>query len=97
MVTKIRYRYLNPFADRRGGDLEIRGTGVRASTLWHDRYVSRMPPERIARDRDIPETAVFEALDYCQENWERICREKDLERARLRRRGFFVVRRPGHP
>jgi hypothetical protein len=67
----------------------VRGTGVRASTIWHDRFISRFSLDQIARDRDLPLEAIYEALDYCQENWESICKEKDHERRRLEEKGFF--------
>ncbi len=73
----------------------IRGTGIRASTVWHDRYASRLDPKQIATDRDIPLTAVHEALAYCQENWETIYREKDRERQYLDRLGFYEDMSPG--
>ena len=85
MSTAIQYRFLEQGAK----ELEVKGTGVRASTLWHDRYVSRLKPPEIAEDRDIPVEAVYEALSYCQENWESICDGQDIERARLEDAGFF--------
>ncbi len=85
MSTDIQYRFLLPGVR----DLEVRGTGIRASTLWHDRYVSRLKPSEIAGDRDIPVEAVYEALDYCQENWETICDVYDRERVQLEEAGFF--------
>ena len=81
MSTTAQYRFLEQGAK----ELEVRGTGVRASTLWHDRYVSRLRPSEIAEDRDIPVEAVYEALAYCQENWEAICEVQDRERDRLER------------
>ncbi|MGH7966864.1 MAG: hypothetical protein ACRERD_34415, partial [Candidatus Binatia bacterium] len=77
--------------DKRSRELFVYGTGVRTSTIWHDRYISRFSPDQIAKDRDIPLEAVYEALAYCQEHWERICREKDRERQRLERQGFFTA------
>ena len=88
MKAKAKYKYLERWPDKRSADLLLRGTGIRASTLWHDRYVSRFSPDRIAEDRDIPLDAVYEALAYCQENWEVICQERDLERERLEQQGF---------
>ncbi len=79
MSTKARYQYLERRPDKRSKELFVRGTGIRPSTVWHDRYVSRFSPDRIAQDRDIPVDAVYEALAYCQENWEGICEERDLE------------------
>lgn len=83
------YQYLDQRPDKKSRELFVRGTGVPASTIWHDRFISRFSPDQIARDRDLPLEAVYEALDYCQGNWESICREKDLERQRLEQKGFF--------
>ncbi len=63
--------------------------------VWHDRYVSRLHPKQIATDRDITLDAIYEALAYCQENWETIYREKDEERRYLDRIGFFEDMSPG--
>lgn len=89
MKTKAKYRHLERRPDKRSQELFVRGTGIRASTVWHDRYVSRFPPDQIAKDRDIPVEAVYEALAYCQENWESICQERDQERQRLEQSRFF--------
>lgn len=92
MTTEATYKHLERRPDKRSQELFIRGTGIRASTVWHDRYVSRFSPAQIAKDRELPVEAVYEALAYCQENWEVICRERDLERQRLEQRGFFDER-----
>ena len=97
MTTKAKYQHLEKRPDKRSRELFVRGTGIRASTVWHDRYVSRLSPEQIAKDRDIPIGAVYEALAYCQENWEVICHEKDLERQRLEQKGFFEKRSSDRP
>jgi uncharacterized protein (DUF433 family) len=89
MGIQTEYRHLEQRPDKRSQELFVRGVGVRASTIWHDRYVSRRSPAQIAQDRDIPLEAVYDALAYCQEHWETICREKDSESERLRQRGFF--------
>ena len=93
MSTETTYQYLERRSDKHSRELFIRSTGIRASTVWHDRYVSRHSPAQIAQDRDIPKDAVCEALAYCQEHWEEICDEKDQERRRLEQKGFFE----GHP
>ena len=92
MTTEATYRYLEKRPDKRSTEMFIRGTGIRASTVWHDRYVSRLHPAQIAKDRDLPLEAVYEALSYCQENWESICHGKELERQGLERMGFFEER-----
>jgi uncharacterized protein (DUF433 family) len=90
METQTGYTYLEHRSDKRTQELFIRGTGVRASTIWYDRYISRMTPQQIAQNRDLPVVAVLEALAYCQDQWEVICAEKDAERAWLDAQGFFA-------
>ena len=89
MDTKARYRYLVERKDKRSHELFISETGIRASTIWHDRYVSRQHPDQIAKDRGIAVEAVYEALAYCQCSWESIYNEKDQERRYLEQSGFF--------
>ena len=94
METQTTYIYLEHRPDKRTQELFIRGTGVRASTIWHDRYIARMTPHQIAQNRDLPEGAVLEALAYCQDHWDVICAEKDAERAWLEAQGFFTEDSP---
>ncbi|HJX11607.1 MAG TPA: hypothetical protein VJ733_14060 [Candidatus Binatia bacterium] len=97
MKAKAKYLYLETRSDKRSREMCLRGAGVRASTIWHDRYISRMEPKQIAKDRDIKLEAVYEALEYCQENWASICHEKDRERGMLEQRGFFQGRPSDRP
>lgn len=97
MNTKPTYQHLEKRSDKRSRELFVCGTGIRASTIWHDRYISRLSPEAIAKDRDIVIEAVYEALAYCQAHWENICRDKDLERQRLEQKGFFAQQASSHP
>jgi len=90
VATETRYQYLEINTGIRSKELFVMGTGIRASTIWHDRYVSRLSPTQIAEDRDIPPGAVYEALAYCQENWEAICDERDAEASELHQRGFLT-------
>jgi uncharacterized protein (DUF433 family) len=90
METQTTYVYLVPRPDKQTQELFIQGTGVRASTIWHDRYISRMAPQQIAQNRELPEAAVLEALSYCQDYWDVICAEKDSERLWLEEQGFFA-------
>jgi hypothetical protein len=89
MTTRLRYQYLKRGPSGRSRELFVSGTGIRASTIWHDRYISILTPAQIAEDRDIPLEAVYESLAFCQENWEKICKEKDLERRKLEQKGFL--------
>lgn len=94
METQTTYTYLEYRPDKRTQELFIRGTGVRTSTIWHDRYIARMAPQQIAQNRDLPVAAVLEALAYCQDHWDVICAEKDAERAWLEEQGFFAADSP---
>lgn len=89
MSTKTRYQFLEKAPGKNTIERSISGTGIRVSTIWHDRYISRLSPKQIADDREIPVEAVYEALSFCQEHWEKICSEKDLQRSELEQRGFF--------
>jgi uncharacterized protein (DUF433 family) len=94
METPTTYSYLEPRPDKRSQELFIRGTGVRTSTIWHDRYISRMTPHQIAQNRDLPEAALLEALAYYQDHWDVICADKDAERVWLKEQGFFAEDSP---
>jgi uncharacterized protein (DUF433 family) len=94
METPTTYNYLEPRPDKRTQELFIRGTGVRTSTIWHDRYISRMTPHQIAQNRELPEAAVLEALAYCQDHWDVICANKDAEHVWLEEQGFFAEDSP---
>ena len=96
MDSSIEIQHLESRPDKRSQELFIRETGIRASTVWHDRYICRFSPQQIADDRDISVDAVYESLAYCRENWELICAEKDAERERLVREGFFVQQATEH-
>src|SRR5438093_275555 len=52
MAVQTLYHYLVERPDKGTQELYIRGTGIRASTIWHDRYISQIHPRAIAQDRD---------------------------------------------
>ena len=81
--TAQSWRYLceRPHAWRR--QLYIKGTKLKASTLWNDAQANGMSAEDIAEDRDLPLEAVREALRYCDENTDLIRMESEEERRRL--------------
>jgi hypothetical protein len=74
------YQHLEARTDTNTQELFLLGRGIKASTIWHDRFILRLSPETIAFDRDLPMEAVYEALDYCQKHWEDICAEKEREK-----------------
>ena len=62
MDGQTRYHYLVERPDKGTQELYIRDTGVRASTIWHDRYISQMHPRVIAQDRTCRSTP-------CMKRW----------------------------
>lgn len=57
MDVQTQYRYLVERPDKGTQGLYIRGTGIRALTIWYDQYVSQMhspkgfrPPSLIRQD-----------------------------------------------
>ncbi len=92
MKVETQYRHLERRPDKRSREFFIKGRGIRASTIWHDRYVGRLSPAQIAKDRGLRLEAVHEALDFCEESWESICEETERDAEALKKRGFF--RRP---
>ena len=97
MGIKAKYLFLKDRPDKTSTELFIKETGIRASTIWHDRYISRIAPDEIAKDREISVEAIYEALDYCLENWESICTERDLESSCRKKDGFSMRRRDRKP
>ena len=90
MAMPTQYHYLVERPDKGTPELSMRDTGVRASTIWHDRYVSQMHPRATAEDRDLPVAAVYEALAYYQEHWDSICQAQAHEEAWLQAQQLFV-------
>jgi hypothetical protein len=56
------YRYLVERSDKGTQELYMRGTGVRTSTIWHNRYIFQMYPRIMAHDRNLSVDAVCEAM-----------------------------------
>lgn len=80
MKTTTHYKFLERDPKSSLNQLSIRGTRIRAWTVY-GAYISEeepMTPEEIAADRDIPLEAVLEAIAYCQSNPPEI--EQDLRR-----------------
>jgi hypothetical protein len=68
ITTKVKYQHLEKRPDKQSQELFVCSAGIRTSTIWYDRYASRLSPKQIAKDRDIPGGTVYEPLTYCQEN-----------------------------
>ena len=70
--------------------LYIKGRKLLASTIWRDMTANQMSPEQAAENWDLPLSAIYEAIDYCQKHQEVIKLEADEERYRLEVKGVQV-------
>ena len=61
-----------------------------ASTIWRDMTANQMSPEQAAENWDLPLSAIYEAIDYCQKYQEILKLEADEERYRLEVKGVQV-------
>jgi uncharacterized protein (DUF433 family) len=67
------WKYLEPRPKSRYKQLFIKGTGIRARTLYGLTVPSAetgevYPPEEVAADYGLPLEAVLEAIEYCRSN-----------------------------
>ncbi|WP_293352128.1 MULTISPECIES: hypothetical protein [unclassified Microcoleus] len=70
--------------------LYIKGRKLLASTIWRDMTANGMSPEQAAENWDLPLYAIYEAIDYCQNNQQLLKLEADEERYRLEVKGLQV-------
>ena len=67
--------------------LYIKGRKLLASTIWRDMTANGMSPEQAAENWDLPLSAIYEAIDYCESHQELLKLEADEERYRLEAKG----------
>ena len=70
--------------------LYIKGRKLLASTIWRDMTANQMSPEQAVENWELPLSAIYEAIDYCQNNQEILKLEADEERYRLEVKGVQV-------
>ena len=70
--------------------LYIKGRKLLASTICRDMTANQMSPEQAAENWDLPLSAIYEAIDYCQKYQEILKLEADEERYRLELKGVQV-------
>jgi uncharacterized protein (DUF433 family) len=70
--------------------LYIKGRKLLASTIWRDMTANQMSPEQAAENWNLPLSAIYEAIDYCQNHQEILKLEADEERYRLEVKGVQV-------
>jgi uncharacterized protein (DUF433 family) len=70
--------------------LYIKGRKLLASTVCQDMITNQMSPEEAAENWDLPLSAIYEAIRYCESHQELLKLEADEERYRLQAKGVSV-------
>jgi uncharacterized protein (DUF433 family) len=84
-IENWQYLIARPYAWRK--QLYIKGRKLLASTIWRDMIANGMSPEQAAKNWDLPLSAIYEAIDYCESHQELLKLEADEERYRLEAKG----------
>ena len=80
-IENWQYLVSRPHAWRK--QLYIKGRKLLASTIWRDITANQMSPEQAAENWDLPLSAIYEAINYCENNQELLKLEADEEGYRL--------------
>lgn len=84
-IENWQYLVVRPHAWRK--QLYIKGRKLLASTICRDMTANQMSPEQAAENWDLPLSAIYEAIDYCENHQELLKLEADEERYRLEAKG----------
>lgn len=84
-IENWQYLTARPHAWRK--QLYIKGRKLLVSTIWRDMSANQMSPEQAAENWDLPLSAIYEAINYCESHQELLKLEADEERYRLEAKG----------
>lgn len=84
-IENWQYLVARPHAWRK--QLYIKGRKLLASTVWQDMNANEMSPEQAAENWDLPLSAIYEAIRYCESHRELLKLEANEERYRLETKG----------
>ncbi|MCC3424141.1 MAG: hypothetical protein JGK12_09450 [Microcoleus sp. PH2017_01_SCD_O_A] len=87
-IENWQYLTARPHAWRK--QLYIKGRKLLASTVWQDMTANEMSPEQAAENWDLPLSAIYEAMNYCESHQELLKLEADEERYRLETKGVQI-------
>jgi uncharacterized protein (DUF433 family) len=81
----VEYQYLEQRLCHRCRPLYIKGTPLRAETLYRETVGEEArTPEEVARDFDVPVEAVREAIEYCIKNAAQLRQWREEELVRIK-------------
>ena len=89
-TSKTTWKYLESRSDSWRKQLYIKGRKLTAHTVWSDMIVNSMTPSEVADSKDLPLSAVNEAIEYCEINQELLEKEAKAERLYLEKRGVIL-------
>ena len=95
-MTTTQWQYLESRADSWRQQLYIKGRKLKAFTVWSDMIANDMTPEEVAESKELPLSAVYEAIEYCQTHQEQLIREAEEERRYLEERGISLEPKVTH-
>ena len=87
-IENWQYLTARPHAWRK--QLYIKGRKLLASTICRDMTANQMSPEQAAENWNLPLSAIYEAINYCQSHQELLKLEADEERYRLETKGVQI-------
>lgn len=84
-IENWQYLVARPHAWRK--QLYIKGRKLLASTICRDMTANHMSSEQASENWDLPLDAIYEVIDYCENNQELLKLEAEEERYRLEVKG----------
>lgn len=70
--------------------LYIKGSKLRAALVWQDMLANHMSPEQAAENWQLPLSAIYEVMQYCEHHAALLQLEADEERYRLALKGVAL-------
>jgi hypothetical protein len=95
-MTTTNWQYLESCPHSWRKQLYIKGKKLTAFTVWSDMIANDMTPEEVAESKELPLSAVSEAIEYCQTHQELLKLEAEEERRYLEERGISLEPKVTH-
>jgi uncharacterized protein (DUF433 family) len=87
-IENWQYLVARPHSWRK--QLYIKGRKLLASTVWQDMIANQMSPEQAAENWDLPISAIYEVISYCESHQELLKLEAEEEHHRLEAKGVSL-------
>ncbi len=88
--TTTQWQYLEQRPDSWRKQLYIKNRKLKAFTVWINLKVNEMTPEEGVENWDLPIEAIYEAIEYCEQNQELLKQEAEAERQYLEAQGVQI-------